>query len=77
MYQTDILEIMEILVNLGVRDQRMEEAKDLLIQKRRADGKWYLENTFNGKMLVNIEKKGEPSKWLTLKAICTLDKWYD
>lgn len=77
MYQTDVLEIMEILVNLGVRDQRMEAAKDLLVQKRRTDGKWYLENTFNGKMLVDIEKKGEPSKWLTLKATCVLSKWYD
>ena len=33
---------------------------------------WLLENTFNGKMIVQFEQKGKPSKWLTLKALRVL-----
>ena len=72
MYQSDILEILEILTDLDVHDQRMESALDILRSKRKADGRWKLENTFNGKMLVNIEAKGQPSKWITLKALKVL-----
>jgi hypothetical protein len=29
---------------------------------------WPLEKTFNGRMLVNIENKDNPSKWITWRA---------
>lgn len=69
MYQTDIFELLDILTVLGVQDPRMDEALAVLRGKQRPDGTWKLENTFNGKMLVEIEKKGAPSKWLTLRAL--------
>ena len=72
MYQTDILEILEILLKLGYRDGRMQEALDILEKKQDAAGRWKLENSFNGKMLVNIEKKGQPSRWITAKAMNVL-----
>ena len=37
--------------------------------------KWILENTFNGRFIANIEQKGKPSKWITLKALQVL-KFY-
>lgn len=74
MYQTDILEILTILVDLGVKDERMDEAMRVLEAKRLLDGRWKLENTYNGKVIVDIEKKGEPSKWITLKALRVLNK---
>lgn len=74
MYQTDILEIMSILTDLGIEDPRMDEARALLIQKRNEDGRWILENSFNGKMHIDIEVKNEPSKWITLKSINVLNK---
>ncbi|HNR65574.1 MAG TPA: nitrogen fixation protein NifH [Atribacterota bacterium] len=57
MYQTDILEILEILTKLGYRDNRMQDAIDILISKQDNQGKWIMENTFNDRFLVNIEKK--------------------
>ncbi|MBU7031255.1 MAG: nitrogen fixation protein NifH, partial [Theionarchaea archaeon] len=68
-YQSDALEVLDILTHLGVKDERMRAALNLLLEKQTAEGKWILENTFNGKMWVDIEKKGMPSKWITLKAV--------
>ena len=75
MYQTDILEILGILTQLGYKDERMQEAIDMLISKQDNWGRWNLENTFNGRFQVNIEQKGKPSKWITLKALKVL-KWF-
>ncbi len=68
MYQTDALELLSIFSNLEVVDERLGDALSLVRHKRLPDGSWKLENSFNGKMLVNIEKKGAPSKWVTLRA---------
>jgi len=76
MYQTDALEILGILTRLGCRDERMQEAVDLMVSKQDAAGRWALENTFNGKMLVDIEVKGKPSKWITVNALRVLKRTY-
>ncbi len=75
MYQTDALEVLEILSKLG-KDERMQEAVDLVVSKQDEKGRWKLENTFNGRFQVNIERKGEPSKWITLKALMALKRFY-
>ena len=72
MYQDDVLELLEIMAKLGVRDARLDEALDLVERKQTADGRWLLENTFNGRFWTNIERKGKPSKWITLKALQVL-----
>lgn len=72
MYQTDILEILGILTELGYNDPRMREALEILQSKQDKDGRWKLENTFNGKMIEDIESKGQHSKWITLKALGVL-----
>ena len=74
MYQTDIMEILDILAALGYRDERMQEAVDLVVSKQDEDGRWRMQNTFNGKVLVNIEVKNEPSKWVTLRALRVLKR---
>jgi hypothetical protein len=68
MYQTDILEILWILTSLGIHDPRMEEALQILRSKQTPQGRWKLENSFNGKMVTTIETKGEDSKWISLRA---------
>ena len=75
MYQTDILEILEILTRLGVKDERMQDAMDIVVSKQDDQGRWILENTFNGRFITNIETKGKPSKWITLNAIRVLKKY--
>jgi hypothetical protein len=73
MYQTDVLEILLLLKKLGrVGDERAREARELVASKADAQGRWRLENTFNGKTVVDIETKGEPSRWITLRALQAL-----
>ncbi len=72
MYQTDVLEIVLLLLELGYRDERMLEAIDLVRSRRGPDSRWVLQDTLNGKYHVDIEQKGKPSKWITLNALRVL-----
>jgi hypothetical protein len=75
MYQTDALEILGILTKFGYKDERMQEAINVLISKQDDQGRWKLENTFNGRFQVNIEQKGKPSKWITLNVLRVLKRF--
>ncbi len=73
MYQTDVLEILGILAKLGrLGDERAREALDLVASRANTQGRWKLQDTLNGKFVVDIETKGEPSRWVTLKALQVL-----
>jgi hypothetical protein len=72
MWGTDVLDILLLLTRLGVHDSRMQEAFALVAAKQDADGRWLLEDTFNGRFLVPVETRGRPSKWLTLNALTVL-----
>jgi len=76
MYQNDALEILGILTKLCYKDERMQDAIDILISKQDVQGRWKLENTFNDRFQVNIEQKGKPSKWITLNALRVLKRFY-
>jgi hypothetical protein len=77
MWQTDILEILLILTSLGVRDERMQDAINLMISKQDEHGRWLLQDTFNGRFQVDIEAKGKPGKWVTLNALTVLKRYYE
>ena len=72
MYQTDVLEIALLLLRLGCRDERMQEAVALVRSRGGPDGRWALQDTFNGRFQVDVEQKGKPSKWITLNALRVL-----
>ena len=55
----------------------MKETVDLVVSKQDSQGRWKLENTFNGKFQADIEQKGENSKWITLNALKALKKFYN
>ncbi|WP_414470426.1 nitrogen fixation protein NifH [Methanobacterium sp. ACI-7] len=76
MWNIDTLEVLGLLTKLGYKDQRMLEAMETLISKQNGEGKWILENTFNGRFITSIESKGKPSKWITLKALDVLKGFY-
>ena len=77
MYQTDILEILDILGELGIRDGRMNEALDFVVSKQDDMGRWRIGNTYNSdKTLIPIGQKDEQSKWITLRAIRVLKRNY-
>jgi hypothetical protein len=74
MWDTDALEMLEVLTDLGYRDERMEDAIDLVRSKRMPDGFWRNERSYAGRILTNIEKQGAPSQWVTLRALAVLRK---
>lgn len=74
MWDTDALEMSLVLLRLGFRDPRLQDAVDLINAKRDDQGRWALENTYNGRFRVNIERKGRPSKWVTLRALEALKR---
>lgn len=74
MWDTDALEMLEVLSELGYRHERMQEAVDLVASKRDADGRWRMERSFNGRMLTNIERRHRPSKWISLRALSVLKR---
>ncbi|HEY3421054.1 MAG TPA: hypothetical protein VGK23_10935 [Methanomassiliicoccales archaeon] len=74
MWDTDALEMLEVLTDLGYRDERMEDAIELVLSKRRSDGLWRNERSYNGRIITTIEKQGAPSQWVTLRALAVLKK---
>jgi hypothetical protein len=75
-YQSDLLEVMDILTRFQIRDERMQDALKIILETQQNDGKWLLKDTFNGKMWIDIEKKNAPSRWITLCSMRVLRNWY-
>jgi hypothetical protein len=74
-YWSDVLETVTNLVKLGHgEDPRLKPALEWIVDKQDNQGRWKLENSLNGKMWVDIEAKGKPSKWITLRALRTLKR---
>jgi hypothetical protein len=72
-YTSDILEALEVLAALGhARDPRLANTIEFMLSKQDGQGRWKLEHTLNGKMWVDIEQRGKPSKWVTLRALRVL-----
>ena len=59
----------------GKRDERMEEAVELVRSKRQSDGRWLLDRIHPGRVFFDLETVGEPSRWNTLRALRVLDWW--
>ncbi len=68
-YVTDVLLNLEALTEAGYGgDPRLDEAVQLVLSKQDEHGRWKLEYSYNGKMWADVEEKGRPSKWVTLRA---------
>jgi hypothetical protein len=73
----DVLWGLDYLRRAGVEpDRRVAEAIDLVVKKRRSDGRWPLENPHPGQVHFDMEAAaGEASRWNTLRALRVLN-WY-
>ena len=72
-YVTDVLQNLEALTALGLgRDPRLSNAVEQVLSKQDSQGRWKMEYTYNGKMWADVEHKGQPSKWVTLRALRVL-----
>ena len=72
LWKIDALEMLGVLVKLGYRDERMQDAIDLLVSKQDEQGRWKMEKSWNSRLLVSLEKDGKPSKWVTLQVLKAL-----
>lgn len=72
-YTSDVLEAALSLCEAGHgHDPRLNNAIELILSMRQPDGRWLLKHSLNGKMWADIEVKGKPSKWITLRALRVL-----
>ena len=73
----DALRALEHFRSVGAApDERMDEAIELVRAKRRADGTWPLDVRHGGDARIDYGEVGEPSRWITLKALRVL-RWAD
>jgi hypothetical protein len=71
----NILRGLSVLTKLGyTEDERLKDAVEVLIRKRRSDGTWLLESAPTGRMQTKIETVCKPSKWITLNALRILKR---
>ena len=74
-YVTDVLQTLEVLTALGYGgDPRLAKGLELLLRERDERGRWKMTYTYNGKTWVDVEEKGRPSKWVTLRAMRVLKR---
>ena len=46
----------------------LHHARDWLLSKQDAAGRWRNEYAYTGKTWVDVDRQGAPSKWVTLRA---------
>ncbi len=75
-YVTDVLQTLEVLAALGrVKDPRLEHALSW-VENQQHGGQWLNRYAYNAKTVVDIERQGRPSKWVTLRACAVLKAAY-
>jgi len=73
-WKYNILRALDYFRAAGVSwDERMTDARDAILAKRKADGRWLAESAHPGEMHVVMETPRRPSRWNTLLARRVLD----
>jgi hypothetical protein len=68
-YVTDVLQVLEALAEAGAgRDPRLAHAVGWLLAQQDDEGCWANRYAYAGKMVVDIDVPGAPSRWVTLRA---------
>lgn len=76
-YGYNILRALDVLTKLGyTKDERVQEALEILIDKQDEKGRFRLEVTPYGRMQTNLGQKGKTNKWVTLQALGLLRRVY-
>ncbi len=72
-WRYDILRALDYFHFAGINyDPRMQDALDILKNKRRKDNKWPVQAKHPGQTHFEMEKTGGPSRWNTLRAMRVL-----
>ncbi len=74
-YVTDLLQLAEALVSLGLRaDGRLANLLALIAGKQDSDGRWKLEYVYGSKTWGSFGRKNASNKWVTLRALRVLEQ---
>jgi hypothetical protein len=72
----DVLRALDYFQSVNASlDPRLADAMALVEEKRHADGRWSLENSYPGKSFFELERRGKPSRWNTLRALRVRSWW--
>lgn len=72
----DALRGLDFIAGPGAeRDERMTDAIQLVLRKRRKDGRWPVQQKYPGKVFFHMEETGQPGRWNTLRALRVLRWW--
>jgi hypothetical protein len=73
----DILRALDYLQEVRLPlDSRLNDALEIVRQRRGEDGRWILQNRYAGKTFFELEAPGKPSRWNTLRALRVL-RWFE
>lgn len=68
-YVTDVLQVVEAVCEAGAGgDPRLRNAIDWLLERQDGQGRWANRYAYQGKLIRDIDRPGEPSRWVTLRA---------
>lgn len=68
-YVADVLQTLEALCETGLaEDPRLDRAVDWVVAQQDAQGRWPNRYAYAGKMVIDVDRPGQPSKWVTLRA---------
>lgn len=69
----NILRCLDYFCEAGIGyDQRMQPAIDVVLKKRKPDGRWNAESNYPGQQHFVMEQPGKPGRWNTLRALRVL-----
>ena len=72
-WRYDILKALDYFQYAKIpRDDRMQDAIDVILKKRNKDGTWNVQAKHPGAQHFEMEKAGKPSRWNTLRALRVL-----
>lgn len=68
-YVADVLQVLEALCEAGAAgDPRLRHSVEWLLEQQDERGRWANRYAYQGKMVCDIDRPGEPSRWVTLRA---------
>jgi hypothetical protein len=68
-YVADVLQVMEAVAEAGAAaDPRLARAVEWLLAQQDGEGRWRNRYDYHGKLQVDIDRGGGPSRWVTLRA---------
>jgi hypothetical protein len=74
-YVSDMLQNLEVLTRFGLAgDPRLDNAIEFVRSQQDDQGRWSLRYHYTGKTWADVEEKGQPSKWVTLRALRVLKR---